>query len=912
MGSPQGQNMGGAYFDIRALNDNLDKDLATSQQKMDTATQRIVGSQTKIAASVDQLKSKYDPLSTTLDRLLKQSDQLQATYAKGKIGADDYIKTQQALSAQIDKTIAALNAQNAAMAASQASASKGSGLFERIAEFAASIEIGQLVGETFAKVSSAVIKAAESYEYIHQRLALVTQDESDLEAVQDRLGSSALRTGSNLKDTVDLYVKIKQLRSNLSDSTVTTIVENFNKTLALSGATAGQANTAVGDFLRTLESGVLEGRELTTMFKDNSQGAALLAEKLKIGTDGLKKLSESGKITADTLIGVYAAGGKVTDKFTELETTLPRAGENFATSLTLVVGNLDKATGISSTLAKWIDNMAKSLDVLGKGLTSPLDRATTDASELNSLNNTAINLTKALKDERLKLTEAIATGDTVAQSAAQTEIANLSLQIEKTKTLQQLKSAQLQADLASARSEFAKLQAGGDGNVPGVSPETLRQLAYSNAGSVASPPGSALSKFDLSRSTLTDDKGFIAAVNAAFGSFSNYLELELAAAKQANLDGDASHDQLKLIKVMGPFDQLGLRIDALTEQIKVLNDGGTNNPTPPKITLGPGKKLKTDFLGDGAGDPNQEFQSAVDQLLARIANDHEEGRPVAVDNIEGNLTRFLDEFYKKTQDTAAVINKLNVLVDEKLIEPEDIERLLRVIVPSPTITPIGDGLTDAQREASQNAQSQGGIAAIGLGLGVKRKPTTFDGYGVDLRGFVAQGLVQGLETSNFGKSLRNTIYEAANDGLTRSVENFTKQIFAALATFFEEMQESQGGVGSTGILGAIGSIFGEGAVGHASGGFAPAGRAIRVGELGPELLVPTSDSYIIPNATGASYSTGGGRRSVVNVGGAQVIINGNADSVTVRQLQVILEAHQRALPQIIDKRVADQQERGAY
>jgi hypothetical protein len=53
---------------------------------------------------------------------------------------------------------------------------------------------------------------------------------------------------------------------------------------------------------------------------------------------------------------------------------------------------------------------------------------------------------------------------------------------------------------------------------------------------------------------------------------------------------------------------------------------------------------------------------------------------------------------------------------------------------------------------------------------------------------------------------------------------------------------------------------GGGAPGAASGGPVRAGQAYRIGELGPELFVPASNGYIVPN-----HNTGSGNDQPINV-----------------------------------------------
>ena len=90
-------------------------------------------------------------------------------------------------------------------------------------------------------------------------------------------------------------------------------------------------------------------------------------------------------------------------------------------------------------------------------------------------------------------------------------------------------------------------------------------------------------------------------------------------------------------------------------------------------------------------------------------------------------------------------------------------------------------------------------------------------------------------------------------GLINSAVNAVKALASALSN-------SVVGKAVSGIVGAVGSVFGGG---KASGGAVSSGTSYLVGERGAELFTPTSNGYITPNGAG-----GGGNTYNINVSGA--------------------------------------------
>jgi hypothetical protein len=169
-----------------------------------------------------------------------------------------------------------------------------------------------------------------------------------------------------------------------------------------------------------------------------------------------------------------------------------------------------------------------------------------------------------------------------------------------------------------------------------------------------------------------------------------------------------------------------------------------------------------------------------------------------------------------------------------------------------------------------------------------------------------QGLMQAVETGDWGDSLRQILSDSLREALSSAID----VLFEALS------QVDWGGLGTGwgGFFNMVGgSLGGSPAGGRASGGPVSAGRKYRVGEQGSEWFVPNTDGFIVPNRAGGAMA-GQSLRSMppIAVGGAVININGNVGPSEVDQLRSALDAFGRRLPQMIDARVQDRQKRGAY
>ncbi|MCA0963278.1 hypothetical protein [Salipiger bermudensis] len=147
-------------------------------------------------------------------------------------------------------------------------------------------------------------------------------------------------------------------------------------------------------------------------------------------------------------------------------------------------------------------------------------------------------------------------------------------------------------------------------------------------------------------------------------------------------------------------------------------------------------------------------------------------------------------------------------------------------------------VTDAAGEAVQSgSQSVSGI---------------FDDIGSAVSGAITQG-------QDFGEAMRGVFQRIASDFISSGVSDIFTSLFSGLS----------GGGGFGGILRAVFGGF------RAAGGPVSAGRAYVVGERGPEVMVPGSSGFVVPN------HQIGGAAPVVNM----PIINEAAGFVNVERVQ---------------------------
>ena len=147
------------------------------------------------------------------------------------------------------------------------------------------------------------------------------------------------------------------------------LTESITQATALSGANAQGATAAITQFSQAIASGVLRGEELNSILEQSPRLARALADGLGVTTGELRKLGEAGALTGERVIlALQGQSRALQAEFNQLPPTVGRAISALSNAWTVYVGEVDKATGASSTAAAAITTLAANLDTVGSVL----------------------------------------------------------------------------------------------------------------------------------------------------------------------------------------------------------------------------------------------------------------------------------------------------------------------------------------------------------------------------------------------------------------------------------------------------------------------------------------------------------------------------------------------------------------
>ena len=228
---------------------------------------------------------------------------------------------------------------------------------------------GLLSGIGAGVVVRDIIRLADTYSQVTARLRLATQYTGDFEEVQAALRASAESTRAPLADTVELYSRLAPALASVGKTGegAVGIITTINQAIALSGASATEAQASLQQFGQGLASGVLRGEELNSVLEQTPALADAIAEGMGVTRGELRRLGEQGALTAEAVTtALERVAARVAEDFAQLPLTTGQAITLLRNQLLLLIGEADQGSGAMNALARSIVFVAEGIKSFGE------------------------------------------------------------------------------------------------------------------------------------------------------------------------------------------------------------------------------------------------------------------------------------------------------------------------------------------------------------------------------------------------------------------------------------------------------------------------------------------------------------------------------------------------------------------
>lgn len=330
---------------------------------------------TGAARSTEEYRSKERALRASVLDSRGALRQKQAALEAARSATRGARSAEQSLAAQLRATSASYRDQ---AAAATAAAKQQAAAHRKMADGIGGIknQLTQLRNIAGAAVGGSLLgglardlaQTADAYANLQARIRLVTGEGEAFDQAFKGVFEIAQRTNSAIEETGTLFARIAQAGKaiGVSNAEALALTETINQAVQVSGSSAESSSAAVTQLIQGLQSGVLRGEEFNSVMEQAPRLAQALADGMGVTTGELRKMSQAGQLTAETVIAsLQGQSATLQAEFDQLPTTVGRSLQNLSTAWTQYVGEVDKANGVSETAAEAINALARNLDTLG-------------------------------------------------------------------------------------------------------------------------------------------------------------------------------------------------------------------------------------------------------------------------------------------------------------------------------------------------------------------------------------------------------------------------------------------------------------------------------------------------------------------------------------------------------------------
>lgn len=316
--------------------------------------------QNNLAASANRAAISQTNLAAATVRVDAAQTRAQNSVTRSNASLSSYLGTLNSTNRASASAVSGINNTSAAMNRLETSAS-----FLRSDGLRWAKVLWALGGATLT--AHAIVGAADAYTRLQNRLTVVAETQSQVNALTQEMGRIAISARQPIETTAKLYTRLDLAMRDLGESQATTskLTEAISKGLQLTGATAGEAASAMLQISQAFNKGKLDGDEFRSVMENAPMLADALAKSLKVTRGELLKLAPEGKLTAKKLTDAWVdALPRIQEAFAKTRTTIEQGFTVFRTQMVMYFGELDKSLGLTNAISKAIMALGDNLDTL--------------------------------------------------------------------------------------------------------------------------------------------------------------------------------------------------------------------------------------------------------------------------------------------------------------------------------------------------------------------------------------------------------------------------------------------------------------------------------------------------------------------------------------------------------------------
>ena len=221
-----------------------------------------------------------------------------------------------------------------------------------------------LAGFSGVQIVSSLKAQADHYTELSNKIKLVSDSEKQHAQAMAAVFDISMKTAQSTQAVSAVYQSFAQNAKELgiSQRQVADVTETISKAVAISGASAAEAQNALTQFGQVLLMGKFRAQEYNSVMTQTPAVMQAIARGLGVTMAQLKAMSDDGELTTDKIIsGLERSKASVDELYGKTSTTVSASLQNLSTATEKWVGELDSSLGATEAVASAINVLANNL-----------------------------------------------------------------------------------------------------------------------------------------------------------------------------------------------------------------------------------------------------------------------------------------------------------------------------------------------------------------------------------------------------------------------------------------------------------------------------------------------------------------------------------------------------------------------
>lgn len=231
------------------------------------------------------------------------------------------------------------------------------------------------------QLGRAALDGAESYTRFGNSLRVAGLEGDALKTVQDSLHKSAVRNGADLETLGQLYGRVSLAAAELgvSQGDILQVTDAVASAVRVAGGDMNAASGAMMQLSQALGAGTVRAEEMNSIIEGLPPlaiAAANASDKYGGSVSKLKTAVSEGNVTSKEFFELIRKGSaELEQKAAKAPLTVAQSYKNLQTNITVSVGKINEAFGVTEKISKGLEFVSNNLDTAMVGLGAALAAA---------------------------------------------------------------------------------------------------------------------------------------------------------------------------------------------------------------------------------------------------------------------------------------------------------------------------------------------------------------------------------------------------------------------------------------------------------------------------------------------------------------------------------------------------------